>query len=146
MQHSLVDYSKSLVMITLVLVVNTHPDINNFRALSEGSLEFVNTIIKYYSRFNGGYETNVAFDAMNGDVFYMPKSLAEIINKEFYVTKIPNKAKAILMKVQQRAVQLLMSNPFKFIDRMLKYSAFDLALLNLTNPGTAVKLGKQDQI
>lgn len=118
------------------------PDINNFRALSEGSLEFVNTIIKYYSKFNGGFETNVAFDAMNGDVFYMPKSLAEIINKEFYVTKIPNKAKAILMKAQQRAVQLLMSNPFKFIDRMLKYSGFDLAQLSLANPGTGAKIGK----
>ena len=118
------------------------PDVNNYRMIAEGSTEYIKEVIKYYSGFSKGFEVNVAMDAMNGDIFFMPKSLSDTLMNEFYVHKIPSNTRQFLKKAQALTVKLIMSNPYKAIDRVSKFSAFDLALLTMANPHTVTKIGK----
>jgi len=115
-------------------------DIGDYRMLGNFSSEYVKNIFKYYSPLNGGFKANIVFDALNGDLFYMNKSLAEHADKYFFTQKVPGKVKQFMLKSQAWATSLLMSSPIKLPDRFLTYTATDLGFLSLANPGTIVKM------
>ena len=120
------------------------PDVNKFAFLFEGSTEATEKLIRYYMPKNiaGGFESNVAFDALNGDVYFMSKSLSDMLMKNIYVTKPYGTLRKALVKAQRVAVSLIMSSPFKLADRMLKYTGFDLGLLAMADPGVFAKLAQ----
>jgi hypothetical protein len=115
-------------------------DFKDFRTLGSYSTEYVKSLFKYFSTYNGGFEANVLLDAINGDVFYMNKSLAEHADKNFFTEKVPGPVLKTFKKVSSLATQLIMSSPLKLVDRFLMFTGFDLATLSLANPKTSLKL------
>ena len=119
-----------------------HEDVTKFKRLSEASFESTNTLLRYYLTTNDqgmNFNINVALDAINGDLYYMPRSLAENLDRMVFTTKQPSNIKSILSKVNHLAIKLLMSSPFKLVDRMIKFTGFDLATLGMANPKTLLK-------
>jgi hypothetical protein len=115
------------------------PDLTKFKTLSKASLEYIPSIIKYHMGGENTFYKNIALDAINGDVYYMPKTLSDILDKEVFVSRPPKTIQKHLIKLQNVAVKLLMSSPFKLPDRILKYSGFDLATLSMANAKTLLK-------
>jgi hypothetical protein len=72
----------------------------------------------------------------------MSKTLADIMDKEVFVSRPPKTLQKHLIKLQNVAVKLLMSSPFKLPDRILKYTGFDLATLSMANARTLLKQGQ----
>jgi hypothetical protein len=60
--------------------------------------------------------------------------------KYFFTTKAPAKLPSIMRKVQSIATALIMSNPFKILDRVIKYTLSDLTFMTMANPKTMFKL------
>lgn len=118
------------------------PDLTKFKTLSKASLEYIPEIIKYHMGGENSFYKNVALDAINGDVYYMSKTLADIMDKEVFVSRPPKTLQKHLIKLQNVAVKLLMSSPFKLPDRILKYTGFDLATLSMANARTLLKQGQ----
>jgi len=115
-------------------------DMKDYRTLGPYSTEYVKSLFKYYSTFNGGFESNVLLDAINGDVFFMNKSLAEHADKYFFTTKVPGKVLKLFKTIASWATQLIMASPLKLVDRFLMFTGFDVTTLGLANPGTLLKL------
>lgn len=118
------------------------PNVTKFKKLSEGSLEYARSIVKYYAGGENNFFKTLALDAINGDVYYMPKDLAEIMDRETFTTRVPKGIQKHLIKLQNTAVKLLMSSPFKLVDRVLKFTGFDLSVLAMANRRTLLKQGK----
>jgi hypothetical protein len=117
-------------------------DVGSYRSLGNFSSEYVSNLFKYYSPFNGGFKANVILDALNGDLFYMNKSLAEHADEYFFTKKEPGLIKKLLLKSQSIATSLLMASPIKLPDRFLMYSGADFGFLSLANPFTMLKVGE----
>lgn len=114
-------------------------DVTDYRKLSDTSLESVQGILKYYLGTDENFYTQIALDAINGDVFYMSESLADNLHQTFFTSKQPSNIKKILIKMNNIAIKLLMSSPFKLLDRVVKFTGFDLATLSMADSGTILK-------
>lgn len=118
-------------------------NVTEFKRLSHTSLEYVPDVLKYYLGNEDDFFTALAFDAINGDIYYMPKTLADNLDTMIFNTPVPKGIKKHLIKVQNLAVKLLMSSPFKLIDRLLKFTGFDLSALSFSaGPKLLLKQGK----
>jgi hypothetical protein len=117
-------------------------DVKDFRTLGSHSTEYVKSILKYFSTYNGGFEANVLMDAINGDAFFMNGSLARHADKYIFTQKVPGPILGAFKKISSWATQLIMASPLKLIDRFLMFTGFDLTTLGLANPKTPLKLGE----
>ena len=116
-----------------------HEDPRDYKLLFAGSTEAVKHLVKY-SSYSGGYEKNIILDALNGDVFFANKSLAESLDKNFFTTKTPNKVIQSIAKLNGLVSKLIMSNPFRYLDRLLGFTLYDVATLGSFEPKTFAKL------
>lgn len=119
-----------------------NPDLTKFKSLSSASLGYIPEMVRYYIDGKKSFYKNIALDAINGDIYYMPSTLADILDKEVFVTRPPKTIQKHLIKLQNVAIKLLMSSPFKLPDRILKYTGFDLATLSMANAKTLLKQGQ----
>jgi hypothetical protein len=117
-----------------------HEDPRDYKLLFNGSTESVKHLIKY-SSYGGGFEKNIILDALNGDVFFGNKSLTEALDQNFFTTKMPNKVIQTIAKLNGLVSKLIMSNPFRYIDRLIGFTAYDVATLGSFEPKTFLKLG-----
>jgi len=115
-------------------------DVSKTKALSEMSMEWVSDAISFNIRELGGFEKNIVTKALSGDVYLMDQKLQDHLDKYFYTVKVPTKFSKAIRKLQSIATALIMSNPFKVIDRILKYSLTDLTMMSLANPKTMFKV------
>ena len=116
-----------------------HEDLRDYKMLFDGSTESVKHLVKY-SSYSGGFEKNVILDALNGDVFFSNKSLANILDKNFFTTKMPNKVVKSIAKLNGLVSKLIMSNPFRYLDRLIGFTLYDLATLGSFEPKTFTKV------
>lgn len=95
---------------------------------NESSLEIVLKAIDRSSKES--FEQALARQAIQGELYFMDKNLAEAYSKSIFIEhKQVGKLKNIIKKSSALCVKLLMSNPFKLVDRFLKFTAFDAATL-----------------
>lgn len=114
--------------------------IDDIRPLSNVSMEWLSGAINNNVRELGGFEKNLITRALGGDVYLMDTKLQDHLMKYFYTVKVPNNFLKIVRKLQSLATTLIMSNPFKIVDRILKYSLTDLTMMSLANPKTMFKV------
>ena len=76
---------------------------------------------------------------LKGELFLMDKTLADTLSTQVFVKKDLNKMQSTLRKVSSFCVSALMSNPFKIIDRFVKFTMFDTATLSTANAKTMLK-------
>ena len=117
-------------------------DITKFKSLSKASMEYIPKMVQYYIGGKNSFFKNIALEAINGEIYYMPKDLANIMDKEVFTSRPPKTIQKHLIKLQNVAVKLLMSSPFKLLDRVLKYTGFDLSVLSMANAKTLLKEGQ----
>jgi len=115
-------------------------DPRDYKMLYDGSTEAVKHIVKF-ANYSGGFEKNIIIDALNGDVFFANKSLAESLDKNFFTQKMPNKILETVAKLNALTSKLIMSNPFRYLDRLIGFTAYDVATLGSFEPKTFLKLG-----
>jgi len=115
-------------------------DPRDYKMLYDGSTEAVKHIVKF-ANYSGGFEKNIIIDALNGDVFFANKSLAESLDKNFFTQKMPNKILETIAKLNALTSKLIMSNPFRYLDRLIGFTAYDVATLGSFEPKTFLKLG-----
>jgi len=116
-----------------------HEDPRDYKMLFAGSTEAVKHLVKF-SSYGGGYEKNIILDALNGDVFFGNKSLVEALDKNFFTTKMPNKILQSIAKLNGLVSKLIMSNPFRYLDRLLGFTLYDVATLGSFEPKTFTKV------
>jgi len=115
-------------------------DPRDYKMLYDGSTEAVKHIVKF-ANHSGGFEKNIIIDALNGDVFFANKSLADALDKNFFTQKMPNKILETVAKLNALTSKLIMSNPFRYLDRLIGFTAYDVATLGSFEPKTFLKLG-----
>ena len=102
---------------------------------SESSLEIVLKAMDRSSKET--FEQSLARQAIQGELFFMDKNLAEAYSKSIFIEhKKVSKLKKFIKRSSNLCVKLLMSNPFKLIDRFLKFTAFDATTLGTASFGT----------
>lgn len=80
------------------------------------------------------YATWLADQITKGEVYLMDSSLAEAYAKNIFKEyKKPSKLMSLIRKSSNLCIKLLMSSPFKLIDRFLKFTAFDATTLGTAN-------------
>ena len=80
------------------------------------------------------YATWLADQITKGEVYLMDSSLAEAYAKSIFKEyKKPGKLMSLIRKSSNLCIKLLMSSPFKLIDRFLKFTAFDATTLGTAN-------------
>lgn len=109
---------------------------DTYYKLSPGSLEYVSGVVQ--AELNG-FDKSIVEKAIAGDLFLMDKTLAETYAKQVFVKEVPTKLRKIVQKTSNWCVKMLMSSPFKIIDRMLKFTMFDFTTLSSANHRTAFK-------
>ena len=110
------------------------------KRLSEMSMEWISDALSFNIKELGGFEKNMLTKALSGDVYFIDSKLQDHLDKYFFTVKVPNKFNQVVRKLQSLATALIMSNPFKVLDRVLKYSLTDLTMMSLANPGTMFKV------
>jgi hypothetical protein len=110
------------------------------KRLSEMSMEWVSDALSFNIKELGGYEKNMLTKALSGDIYFIDSKLQDHLDKYFFTVKVPSKFNKAIRKLQSVATALIMSNPFKVLDRVLKYSLTDLTMMSLANPGTMFKV------
>ena len=119
-----------------------HEDLDKASMLSQGSTEFAKNALRLYSRYNGGFKANVVMKALEGDIFFMNKTLAEHMDKHYFTHKTPGAFKKSLLKTQRLFTKLIMSNVARLPDRMGLFTGFDFMMSTLLNPKSFTKMGK----
>jgi hypothetical protein len=116
-------------------------DPTKYKALFPGSTNELKHLVKF-SYFGGGFEKNIVLDALGGEVFVTNKSLANFLDKEVFTTRMPNKILDSIAKLNGITSKLIMSNPFRFIDRLVGFTLYDVATLSSSEPTTMLKIGR----
>ena len=89
------------------------------------------------------YATWLADQIIKGEVYLMDSSLAEAYAKSIFKEyKKPGKLMDLIRKSSNLCIKLLMSSPFKLVDRFLKFTAFDATTLGTANIETFAYEGK----
>lgn len=74
---------------------------------------------------------------IRGDAYLMDSALANAYAKTFFKEyKDPGKLMSFIRKSSNLCIKLIMSSPFKLVDRFLKFSAFDASTLGTANIDT----------
>ena len=115
-------------------------NLNDVRPLTEVSMEWVSSVLSNSITQLGGFKKNTVTKAFAGDIYVIDKKLQDHLMKYFFTTKAPAKLTSFIRKVQSIATALIMSNPFKTLDRVLKYTLSDLTFMTAANPKTMFKL------
>ena len=115
-------------------------NLNDVRPLTEVSMEWVADVLSNSINQLGGFKKNLVTKAFAGDVYVVDSKLQDHLMKYFFTTKAPAKLPSIMRKVQSIATALIMSNPFKILDRVIKYTLGDLTFMTMANPKTMFKL------
>ena len=80
------------------------------------------------------YAAWLADQVTRGEVYLMDSSLAEAYTKNLFKEyKTPNKLMNLIRKSSNLCIKLIMSSPFKLVDRFLKFTAFDATTLGTAN-------------
>ena len=80
------------------------------------------------------YATWLADQVTRGEVYLMDSALAEAYAKNIFVEyKKPSKLMNFIRKSSNLCIKLIMSSPFKLVDRFLKFTAFDATTLGTAN-------------
>ena len=121
-------------------------DLDNAYALSENSLEvwldILDSSLSDGSRKDRNHKRKIIDKLLKGEVFIMDKTLADTLADNVFIKKPLKGMKAKAQKVASICVAALMSNPFKIIDRFLKFTMFDTAALSTASTGTLSKTPK----
>lgn len=121
--------------LTIVDKFGRKKDLSKIYMLHEGSLEFAQTLQDYENEQT--FAQGLARDLINGELYLMDKNLADVYAKGLFKEyKKPGKLKAFIQKTSRLATTLLMSSPFKIVDRFLKFTAFDATTLGTANIAT----------
>ncbi len=121
-------------------------DLDNAYALSEASIEVWLDVLD--STLADGHlkernnKRKIIDKLLKGEVFIMDKVLADTLADTVFIKKPLKGMKAKAQKIASICVTALMSNPFKIIDRFLKFTLFDTAALSTSNTGTLTKTPK----
>lgn len=127
-----------------VLVDRFGRKLDDLYALSENSLEC------YLEYMDGHFDDNevnpkrsymrkIVNKLLAGDLYTIDKTLADTMANSVFVKKPTGKIKNTLKKTSSFCVKALMSNPFKLIDRFVKFTMFDTATLSTANANTILK-------
>lgn len=80
------------------------------------------------------YATWLADQVTKGEVYLMDSALAEAYAKNIFKEyKQPSKLMGLIRKTSNTCIKLIMSSPFKLVDRFLKFTAFDATTLGTAN-------------
>lgn len=105
-----------------------------FHSLYRGSYEFLYKEMLYHgSSDEQRFKVNVIEEALKGNVYYGNKEISDLMNKHFY-TDSTGKIQKALQKMTRKTSGYIMMNPFKLVDRMLTYTAFDIAQGLMVDP------------
>ena len=107
--------------------------------LSNTSLEY---LPKALQRNLTQYDNYIMSETLVGNVFFMDKSLANVFADQVFVKVPPNTIQKALQKSSGWCVKMLMSSPFKLLDRFFKFTLFDAATLNTANARTMFEQSK----
>lgn len=105
---------------------------------SDNSLEYIADNIEKYTN----YKHYIVNAALRGEIFFMDKALAETLGDQVFIKQDAKGFKKKLQQTSQWCTKMLMSNPFKLIDRVFKFTAFDLGALGSSNVRTFAKMGQ----
>lgn len=108
-------------------------------ALRENSLS---ELPKELEKYTSEYGSFLVTQALGGNLFLMDKDLAETFADQLFVKVEQTKIQKALQKSSGWCVKMLMSSPFKFLDRFFKFTLFDAATLNTANHNTFFNQGK----
>ena len=113
-------------------------------ALSENSLEYILEVVeKFYGDSEevtaSKYKQAIVTKALKGELYIMDSTLADTLANKVFVKKNAGKIKSILQKTSSWCTKWLMSNPFKLIDRFIKFTMFDTTALGSANHKTLLK-------
>lgn len=115
-------------------------EVDDMRMLGPGSTEVIKRALRYHLSQNGGFKANVVMEAIEGDIFMMPRKLAEHMDKYIHTNKVHKGFKKALLVTQRLATKLIMSSVPRLPDRMGLFTAFDMTMGTLMNPKTKTKL------
>ena len=136
--NNLINYTKSNNL-TLVDKYGRPVDKDLIYKFSENSLEY---IAENFHKYSESYEKYIIDKALSGDLFVMDSNLAKVFADKVFVKEVPTKFQKALQKTSSWCIKMLMSSPFKLIDRFLKFTMFDATTLNTANHNTMFKQGE----
>lgn len=106
--------------------------------LGDSSFEYVHDSLDRFTNEDRYLVTK----AIKGELYTMDKGLATALADNVFIKERAEGFKKALQKSSSWCVKLLMSNPFKLIDRFAKFTAFDTAALSTANYKTLFKSGE----
>ena len=112
-------------------------------AMNETSLEFVPKLLeRELSKHQYDFKQFIVMQALVGNVFFMDANLASAFENRVFVKHPLSKFREVIQKTSNWAVKMLMASPFKLIDRLIKFTLFDLGTLGTANPNILRKQGQ----
>lgn len=117
--------------------------LDDIYGLSENSLEvylnFIDDNLSNTGNKDKDQKRKLVTKMLKGELYTMDKTLADTLSERVFVKKDLGKVQSALRKISSFCVSALMSNPFKIIDRFVKFSMFDMASLSTADAGTLTK-------
>ncbi len=114
----------------------------HYQKLASNTTDDLVWIFNHSVDVNGGYENNIALDAINGNAYLMPKSLANSLEKTVFIKQNSSKVLKLMNTARNWTIKLIMSNPLKAPSRFLNYSGFDTSMSFMTDPMFIKKVPK----
>ena len=112
-------------------------------SMNETSLEHLPKAMELeLSKMSYQYEGFITLQALAGNAFLMDADLANTFAKRVFVKQPLSKFQRALQKTSNWCVKMLMSSPFKLIDRLIKFTLFDFSTLGSANHKTLFKEGE----
>ena len=106
--------------------------------LGDSSFEYVHDSLEKFTHEDKWLVTK----ALKGELYTIDKNLATALADNVFVKESAAGFKKALQKSSSWCVKMLMSNPFKIIDRFAKFTAFDTMALSTANYKTLLKSGE----
>ena len=93
-----------------------------------------NMELQYNSKTPEMFSQYVLEKALSGEIFVADKGLADVLEKQVYTAKVPNRVKQALMKVSRFAAGIQMALPAKIAGRLMRFTGTDYAIGGISNP------------
>lgn len=104
-----------------------------------------NLELAFNSRSKDMFNQYVLEKALSGELFVTDKKLADVLEKQVYTSKVPNRVKQALTKVSRFAAGIQMALPAKIAGRLMRFTGTDYAIGSISNPHVLGNIGRANR-
>lgn len=108
-----------------------------YRPIANIDTSFINRNVELLTGGNT-FEERLAMAAVTGKLYMLDTTTADHLDKHFFTAKVPGKVMKLLKEISSQTTKLIMSSVPQLINRMINFSAFDLAMMSTITPKVAL--------